>query len=70
MTMKITTINLPDQYVNCIETMVNQGFFPSRSEVVREAIKKFLTKEIELNKGIEITTFEHLKKQQMETMLH
>ena len=70
MPMKIVTINVPDQYLDCIETLVNMGFFPSRSEVVREALKVFLTNEAELNKGLDHQNFEVMKRQQMNTMLH
>lgn len=68
--MKIVTINVPDQYLDCVEIMVNNGFFPSRSEVVREALKEFLTNEVEMNKGLKYKNFEQMKKQQMNSMLH
>jgi Arc/MetJ-type ribon-helix-helix transcriptional regulator len=70
MPMKIVTINIPDQYLDCIESMVNLGFFPSRSEAVREALKQFLTNEVELNKGLDPNSFESLKRNQMESMIH
>ena len=70
MPMKIVTINIPDQYLDCIEVMVNNGFFPSRSECVREALKEFLTNEAELNNGLEYKNFEQMKMQQMDSMLH
>lgn len=69
MPMRITTINIPDQYLDCIESMVNVGFFPSRSEAVREALKHFLAKEAELNKGLDAKAFERLKRNQMESMI-
>lgn len=68
--MKIVTINIPDQYLDCIESMVNLGFFPSRSEAVREALKQFLTNEVELNKGLDTSSFELMKRNQMESMIH
>jgi len=49
--MKIATINIPDEYLNCIEDMVNLGIYPSRSECVREALKLFLVQ----NKHFETT---------------
>ena len=69
MPMKIITINVPDQYLDCIESMVNQGFFPSRSEAFREALKQFLMNEVELNKGLDSEVFEQMKRNQMESML-
>jgi len=69
MPMKIVTINIPDQYLHCIESMVNLGFFPSRSEVIREALKKFLTTEPELNLGLNQETFTQMKRKQMERLL-
>lgn len=69
MPMKIVTINIPDQYLGCLESMVNLGFFPSRSEAVREALKQFLTNEVDLNKGLDQDAFKMMKTTQMESML-
>jgi Arc/MetJ-type ribon-helix-helix transcriptional regulator len=66
--MKIVTINIPDQYLECLESMVNIGFFPSRSEAVREALKQFLITEVELNKSLDGDTFAILKRKQMKSM--
>jgi Arc/MetJ-type ribon-helix-helix transcriptional regulator len=70
MPMKIVTINIPDQYLDCIETMVNLGFFPSRSEAVREALKQFLTTEADFNHGLEHENFEQMKRQQLNSMIN
>lgn len=67
--MKIVTINIPDQYLDCIESMVDLGFFPSRSEAVREALKQFIFNEAELNANLDMAAFKQLKKKQMESML-
>lgn len=40
--MKIITINIPDQYLDAIQGFVDLGFFQSRSDFVRDAIKDFL----------------------------
>lgn len=63
--MKIATINLPDDYLSCIETMVNLGYMPSRSECVREALKQFLNKEGKLMEDLHPVNFEAIKKKQM-----
>lgn len=70
MSMKIATINLPDDYLSCIEILVNLGYYPSRSECVREALKQFLGRETTLNENLKAETFQHLKKTQMNTMIH
>ncbi len=67
--MKIVTINIPDQYLDCLETMVNMGFFPSRSEAVRQALKRFLTVEQELNKDLDPERFQSLKMNQVEALM-
>lgn len=66
--MKIVTINIPDQYLDCIESIVNLGFMPSRSEVVREALKQFLIRESKINNGINSQNFEQMKRTQMQIL--
>ncbi|MHA1719319.1 MAG: ribbon-helix-helix domain-containing protein [Promethearchaeota archaeon] len=67
--MKIVTINIPEQYLDCLETLVNLGYFPSRSEAVREALKQFLSKEANLVKEIEHDQFKILKTKQMNALM-
>ena len=43
--MRIVTINIPDIYIDTIEIFVKQGYFPSRSETIREALKRFLIRD-------------------------
>jgi Arc/MetJ-type ribon-helix-helix transcriptional regulator len=66
--MKIVTINIPDQYLDCIESMVNLGFYPSRSEAVREALKQFIIHEANLSRDMEKETFEGIKKRQLSVL--
>ncbi|MHA1585034.1 MAG: ribbon-helix-helix domain-containing protein [Promethearchaeota archaeon] len=66
--MKIVTINIPDQYLDCLETLVNLGFFPSRSEAVRVALKKFLTREMEINDGLKKENFDAMKNIELNAM--
>jgi len=68
--MKIATINLPDNYLQCVDILVNLGFFPSRSECLREAIKTFISKDLSLNNKIRPKAFEELKAAQMSKMMH
>lgn len=67
--MRITTINIPDQYLDCIETLVNLGFFPSRSEAVREALKLFLSQEAEFLGDMEPGQFRMLKEEQLRALV-
>ena len=55
--LKIVTINIPEQYLDCLKTLVDLGYFPSRSEAVRQAFKQFLSKEANLVKEIEHDQF-------------
>ncbi len=49
--------------------MVDLGYFPSRSEAVRQALKLFLTKEAKLVKEIEHDQFKVLKENQMNALI-
>ena len=69
MSMKIITINIPDQYLDCIESMVNMGYFPSRSEALRQAVKQFLICEPELNHDLTLDQFQSLIKARLEGTL-
>ena len=42
MVMKITTLNMPNQYLDYIQKLVDNGDYPSRSEVFRIAVEAFL----------------------------
>lgn len=66
--LKIATINIPDDYLSCIEILVNLGYYPSRSEAVREALKQFLSHETILNDNLR--NFEDIKRKQMNKMIH
>ena len=68
--MKIATINIPDDYLNCIEILVNLGYYPSRSECVREALKQFLGRESTLNENLKVENFQKLKSTQMNSLIH
>jgi Arc/MetJ-type ribon-helix-helix transcriptional regulator len=68
--MRIVTINIPDQYLDCIQVLVNLGYYPSRSEAVRQALKRFLTEEEKMTTGMIPENFQTLKSEQMEAMIH
>ncbi|MHA1620436.1 MAG: ribbon-helix-helix domain-containing protein [Promethearchaeota archaeon] len=67
--IKIVTINIPDQYLDSIQTMVSLGFYPSRSEAVRQALKQFLVRETEFTDDMEPEKFAKLKQNQLETII-
>jgi Arc/MetJ-type ribon-helix-helix transcriptional regulator len=51
--MKVVTVNVPESYIEAIKKLVgNDGLYPSRSELIRVAVRKFLLKELEMVKGI------------------
>jgi len=46
--MKIITVNLPVQYLKMIEGLIGEnGLYPSRSELIRVAVRDFLIRELE-----------------------
>lgn len=45
--MKIVTVNIPETYIESIERLVGDGgLYPSRSELIRCAVREFLIKEL------------------------
>lgn len=45
--MRIITINLPESYIRAIEHLIGDaGIYPSRSELIRVAVREFLIKEM------------------------
>lgn len=50
--MKIITINVPVSYLQAIDSLCGEGgLYPSRSELIRVAVRDFLIKEIEASKA-------------------
>jgi len=51
--MKIVTVNVPETYIEAIERLVGEnGLYPSRSELIRCAVREFLLKELKLAKNM------------------
>ena len=45
--MKIVTVNIPETYITAMNKLLGKGgIFPSRSELVRVAVREFLFKEL------------------------
>jgi Arc/MetJ-type ribon-helix-helix transcriptional regulator len=62
--MKTATINLPDAYIDCIAVLVDMGYYPSRSEAIRVALREFLPNETELLSELDAEKFYRLKIQE------
>ncbi|MBD3196183.1 MAG: ribbon-helix-helix protein, CopG family [Candidatus Lokiarchaeota archaeon] len=51
--MKIVTVNVPESYIDAIEKLVGEnGLYPSRSELIRCAVREFLMKELRIAKNM------------------
>ncbi len=51
--MKIVTINVPESYIEAIDRLTgDRGLYPSRSELIRCAVREFLIKELNLAKNV------------------
>jgi len=47
--MKIVTVNVPESYIDSIEKLVGgNGLYPSRSELIRVAVREFLIRELKM----------------------
>jgi Arc/MetJ-type ribon-helix-helix transcriptional regulator len=48
--LKIVTVNIPESYIDAIEPLVGSegGLYPSRSELVRVAVREFLIREMRI----------------------
>lgn len=58
--MKIITINLPEKYLEAIQTLNDLGIYPSRSEAIRTALSEFLEDELKMFNNLEDNTFKML----------
>ena len=58
--MKIITINLPEKYLEAIQTLNDLGIYPSRSEAIRTALSEFLEEELKMFDNLEENTFKML----------
>jgi len=67
--LKITTINLPEQYIESLRHLVDLGYFPSRSEAIRQALKQFLNKEQIFVNEISSSVFCDLKDHQAKCLI-
>ncbi|MFX1293565.1 MAG: type II toxin-antitoxin system ParD family antitoxin [Promethearchaeota archaeon] len=50
--MIVCPVHLPTLYLKIIEKMVEDGFYPCRSEVIRVAIRDMLKRDIQICKKL------------------
>jgi len=51
--MKIVTVNVPESYIDAINKLIGEnGLYPSRSELIRCAVRDFLLKELKAANNI------------------
>ena len=49
MKIKIVTVNIPEPYIQAIDKLTgHDGLYPSRSELIRVAVRDFLIKELKM----------------------
>jgi Arc/MetJ-type ribon-helix-helix transcriptional regulator len=58
--MKIITINLPEQYIEAIQSLQDLGICASRSEAIRTALREFLGEELMTFNDLETNTFKKI----------
>lgn len=56
--MQIITINLPEQFIDDIQIMVDLGLYDSKSQFVRESLLRWLERESEFLTDIDPNNFE------------
>jgi Arc/MetJ-type ribon-helix-helix transcriptional regulator len=63
--MKIVTVNIPESYLESIERLIGEdGLYPSRSELIRCAVRDFLIKE--LRRANEMIKFKEVKVEELD----
>ena len=58
--MQIITINLPEQYLQAIQSLQDIGIYPSRSEAIRTALREFLDSELKMFNDLETNAFKKI----------
>jgi len=62
--IKIITINLPEKYLEDLQILIEKGFYPSRSEALRIALRDFLANELKFYDDLENSNFKELISQE------
>jgi len=52
--LKICTVNVPESYIDAINKLIvrGKGLYPSRSELIRVAVREFLLRELKMVKNL------------------
>jgi Arc/MetJ-type ribon-helix-helix transcriptional regulator len=51
--VKIVTVNIPESYLDAINKLIGDGgLYPSRSELIRTAVREFLIKELKMARNM------------------
>ena len=58
--MQIITINLPEQYLQAIQSLQDIGICASRSEAIRTALREFLEDELKMFNDLETNAFKKI----------
>lgn len=58
--MKIITINMPEQYFEGFQVLVDLEMYPSRSQALRIALEEFLPKELKILENLKQKNFDAL----------
>jgi len=51
--VKKIKLNLPETYITALDRLVEEGFYPNRSEAIRVAIRDLISAEVWRRKGYE-----------------
>jgi Arc/MetJ-type ribon-helix-helix transcriptional regulator len=63
--LKIVTVNIPESYLESIERLIGEnGLYPSRSELIRVAVREFLIKE--LRRANEMIKFKEIEVEKLD----
>jgi antitoxin ParD1/3/4 len=46
MSMRLVSVNLPDAYLDSLDELVNDGFYPNKSEAIRAAVRDMIKNEL------------------------
>lgn len=51
--LKIVTVNVPESYIEAIKKLIGaDGLYPSRSELIRVAVREFIIRELKMAKNL------------------
>ena len=51
--MKLITLHLPETYIAALDQLVDERFYPNRSEAIRVAIRDLISAEVWRRNGID-----------------